>query len=177
MASDNDKTKLVVNQPYDETLSIYDDEEIVSTITPSPRAPSNPKGKGRKSDPMAESLMVSDDDDFDHDDTGDFQIGKPPVKPNPSQEDVKMEQAKQPSRPSEGPRPPGGHVIEASDDDDEDDDDEDDQSDSSDEGIKGEGNPEGTYDPADYEHLPVNQEIKELFQYITRYTPQTIDLD
>lgn len=25
------------------------------------------------------------------------------------------------------------------------------------------------YDPADYEHLPVSQEIKELFQYITRY--------
>ena len=25
------------------------------------------------------------------------------------------------------------------------------------------------YDPADYEHLPVNQEIKELFQYITRW--------
>ena len=24
------------------------------------------------------------------------------------------------------------------------------------------------YDPADYEHLPVSQEIKELFQYITR---------
>ena len=25
------------------------------------------------------------------------------------------------------------------------------------------------YDPADYEHLHVSQEIKELFQYITRY--------
>lgn len=25
------------------------------------------------------------------------------------------------------------------------------------------------YDPADYEHLPVSQEIKELFHYITRY--------
>uniref|UniRef100_A0A673FNI5 Intraflagellar transport protein 46 homolog n=1 Tax=Sinocyclocheilus rhinocerous TaxID=307959 RepID=A0A673FNI5_9TELE len=37
--------------------------------------------------------------------------------------------------------------------------------------------PEGAYDPADYEHLPVTAEIKELFQYITRYTPQTIELD
>jgi intraflagellar transport protein 46 len=36
---------------------------------------------------------------------------------------------------------------------------------------------EGAYDPADYEHLPVTPEIKELFQYITRYTPQTIDLE
>lgn len=35
----------------------------------------------------------------------------------------------------------------------------------------------GAYDPADYEHLNVGQEIKELFQYITRYTPQTIELE
>ncbi|KAM7085141.1 intraflagellar transport protein 46 homolog isoform 2-T3 [Molossus nigricans] len=33
------------------------------------------------------------------------------------------------------------------------------------------------YDPADYEHLPVSAEVKELFQYINRYTPQLIDLD
>ncbi|XP_029812049.1 intraflagellar transport protein 46 homolog isoform X2 [Suricata suricatta] len=36
---------------------------------------------------------------------------------------------------------------------------------------------EGAYDAADYEHLPVSAEIKELFQYIGRYTPQSIDLD
>lgn len=36
---------------------------------------------------------------------------------------------------------------------------------------------EGAYDPADYEHLPVSAEIKELFEYISRYTPQLIDLD
>ncbi|GFT03476.1 intraflagellar transport protein 46 homolog [Nephila pilipes] len=33
------------------------------------------------------------------------------------------------------------------------------------------------YDPADFEHLQVSSEMKELFQYITRYTPQNIDLD
>ncbi|XP_069470531.1 intraflagellar transport protein 46 homolog isoform X2 [Ambystoma mexicanum] len=54
-----------------------------------------------------------------------------------------------------------------SDDDDDDDDDDDEH-----------GAPlEGAYDPTDYEHLPVSAEIKELFQYITRYTPQVIDLD
>uniref|UniRef100_A0A4W3JE55 Intraflagellar transport protein 46 homolog n=1 Tax=Callorhinchus milii TaxID=7868 RepID=A0A4W3JE55_CALMI len=37
--------------------------------------------------------------------------------------------------------------------------------------------PEGAYDPADYEHLPTSPEIKELFQYITRYTPQSVELD
>ncbi|KAG7164831.1 Intraflagellar transport protein 46-like [Homarus americanus] len=33
------------------------------------------------------------------------------------------------------------------------------------------------YDPADYEHLSVSPEIAELFSYITRYTPQAIELE
>lgn len=33
------------------------------------------------------------------------------------------------------------------------------------------------YDPTEYENLQVNQEIKEVFGYITAYTPQIIDLD
>ncbi|KAK7497104.1 hypothetical protein BaRGS_00011634 [Batillaria attramentaria] len=33
------------------------------------------------------------------------------------------------------------------------------------------------YDPAEFENLSVTAEIKELFQYITRYTPQSIELD
>lgn len=33
------------------------------------------------------------------------------------------------------------------------------------------------YNPADYENLAVPPEIKELFQYIRRYTPQTMELD
>lgn len=37
--------------------------------------------------------------------------------------------------------------------------------------------PEGAYDPADYTNLPVSSEIRELFQYITRYTPQTMELE
>ncbi|XP_034413035.1 intraflagellar transport protein 46 homolog [Cyclopterus lumpus] len=37
--------------------------------------------------------------------------------------------------------------------------------------------PEGVYDPADYANLPVSTEIKELFQYITRYSPQALELD
>ncbi|XP_047660680.1 intraflagellar transport protein 46 homolog isoform X2 [Tachysurus fulvidraco] len=33
------------------------------------------------------------------------------------------------------------------------------------------------YDPSDYDQLLVTSDTKELFQYITRYTPQTIELD
>jgi intraflagellar transport protein 46 len=35
----------------------------------------------------------------------------------------------------------------------------------------------GQYDPAEYEHLPVSSEIKELFQYIGRYSPHNIELE
>ncbi|KAG8434581.1 hypothetical protein GDO86_012814 [Hymenochirus boettgeri] len=58
--------------------------------------------------------------------------------------------------------------------DDDEDEDEDDDDDDDDDGHT-ESN-EG-YNPADFEHLPVTAEIKELFQYITRYTPQVIELD
>ena len=33
------------------------------------------------------------------------------------------------------------------------------------------------YDPAEFQHLQVSSELKELFQHITRYTPQTIELE
>merc|ERR550534_1679613 len=67
-------------------------------------------------------------------------------------------------------------MIDPSDDDDDDDDDDETESSEDDEDAVP-GNPEGAYDPAEYEHLPVSQEIKDLFQYITRYTPQQIDLE
>eukprot|EP00903_Cladosiphon_okamuranus_P011377 g10723.t1 len=36
---------------------------------------------------------------------------------------------------------------------------------------------EGAYDPADYAHLNVSAEIKDLFQYIVRYKAHEVDLD
>uniref|UniRef100_A0A2K5RPC6 Intraflagellar transport protein 46 homolog n=1 Tax=Cebus imitator TaxID=2715852 RepID=A0A2K5RPC6_CEBIM len=63
------------------------------------------------------------------------------------------------------------------DDDDDDDDSSETDSDSDDDDEEHGAPLEGAYDPADYEHLPVSAEIKGLFQYISRYTPQLIDLD
>lgn len=37
--------------------------------------------------------------------------------------------------------------------------------------------PEGMYDPSDYEYLNVSSDIKEIFNYIVRYTPQTIEIE
>uniref|UniRef100_A0A0X3Q0L0 Intraflagellar transport protein 46 homolog n=1 Tax=Schistocephalus solidus TaxID=70667 RepID=A0A0X3Q0L0_SCHSO len=57
------------------------------------------------------------------------------------------------------------------DEDDEEEDEEDDDDETNTEVI------EGMYNPADYEHLIVSAEVKEMFHYIQRYTPQSIDLD
>ncbi|KAF2904800.1 hypothetical protein ILUMI_01365 [Ignelater luminosus] len=35
----------------------------------------------------------------------------------------------------------------------------------------------GEYDPAQYQHLEVNEDIKEIFQYIVKYIPQQLNLD
>ncbi|XP_026275339.1 intraflagellar transport protein 46 homolog [Frankliniella occidentalis] len=62
-------------------------------------------------------------------------------------------------------RPGSSDRSDNTDDDDEDDDD-----------VKA-AHLEGSYDPQEFAHLPVTSEVKELFQNITRYTPQKIDLD
>ncbi|XP_056156479.1 intraflagellar transport protein 46 homolog [Lampris incognitus] len=59
----------------------------------------------------------------------------------------------------------------------EEDEEEEEESDEDDSDDDDEPGPEGAYDPADYESLPVSTEIKELFQYITRYMPQSIELE
>ncbi|KAF5398685.1 Intraflagellar transport protein 46 [Paragonimus heterotremus] len=56
-------------------------------------------------------------------------------------------------------------------DEEEDDEEEDDDEDNTPEMI------EGAYNPADYEHLSVSPDIKEMFEYIQRYTPQVIELE
>jgi len=171
----DDKTRLVNNQLYDETLSVHDDEEIASTITPSPR-PAKSRGLNQSGGEMAE--LLHSDDEFDHDnlvETSNTQ--KVPKRTQPAV----VPKDKQSAGKRQAGKLGGGTTIQASDDEDEDDDDDENQSDSSDDDDEdddvGKGALEGAYDPTEYEHLPVSQEIKELFQHITRYTPQSIELD
>ncbi|XP_071841559.1 intraflagellar transport protein 46 homolog isoform X2 [Apostichopus japonicus] len=174
MADDSEgetsQTKLVTNQPYDESLDVPDAEEVASVYTPSPRLPPtqgsdrHPAGNQRGNDSQ-DSMTDRSDDDLE---TGVME-NKPIMKPS------------QPVKPRQNIQ-----SLDDDDDDDEDeeeddeDDDDEDGSDSSDDDDdddnQGRG-VEGAYDPAEYENLPVSSEIKELFQYITRYTPQTIELE
>ena len=53
-------------------------------------------------------------------------------------------------------------------------DDEDDSTEEEEDGDEHVAAFEGGYNPADFESLPVSADIKELFQYIGRYTPQQV---
>ncbi|KAJ4942227.1 hypothetical protein JOQ06_012093 [Pogonophryne albipinna] len=99
-------SRLLKNQPYDESLEVVDSEESVYSPTPGKQSESQPSRRGR-------GLMSANSDEFDEDEARGVQSGPP----------------------------------------------------------------EGAYDPADYANLPVTTEIRELFQYITRYSPQCIELE
>ncbi|XP_041373920.1 intraflagellar transport protein 46 homolog isoform X2 [Gigantopelta aegis] len=153
------------NQPYDESLEVPDAEEIASTYSPTPRVPqpgASDRGMSR------DNSILSDQSDEEDDDDVEFSHDRNKGMPPPPQ--GKMA----PPQRSSGPPPQQRQVN-----DDDDDGDDDGSGDSGDDDDSEEGPPqvEGAYDPADFESLPVTPEIKELFQYITRYTPQSIELE
>ncbi|XP_062894243.1 intraflagellar transport protein 46 homolog isoform X2 [Mobula hypostoma] len=135
------QTKLVANQPYDESLDVNDSEEVASIYTPSPRQSGGPRLNFSQTRIMADSSS----DEYEEED------------------DSKSEEKKEDSKSLQQ-----GFVE-----DEEEDEDSDDTESEEEHGAP----PEGAYDPADYEHLNTSTEIKALFQYITRYTPQSIELD
>ncbi|XP_076019287.1 intraflagellar transport protein 46 homolog isoform X2 [Genypterus blacodes] len=151
---DKDAT-LVKNQPYDECLEVIDSEEVASIYSPTPRSLIQPQS--RQTNRKGRDLMAtnSSSDEFDEDD-------KPP----------------RPKEPVIGQPGFRSHEEEEEDNDDDDDEEEDDsdEEESDDDEDPSEA-PEGAYNPADYTNLPVSTEIKELFQYITRYTPQCVELE
>jgi len=67
--------------------------------------------------------------------------------------------------------------YEDADDNDEDDEEGNDDNNDDDDDDVATGRPGGLYDPSEYDHLPVDQDVKDLFVNILKYTPQTVDLD
>ncbi|XP_038065243.1 intraflagellar transport protein 46 homolog isoform X2 [Patiria miniata] len=188
MADDSDEesrgTKLVTNQPYDESLEIPDAEEVASQYTPSPRQPGTLPARG-SSLHTGGIRGIASPGSMDDNSDDDFEQG--PMETKDLDESYQIAQMISPAQPiSQIPQQrqaPARQQVPSDDDDDEEDDDDDDEdgSDSSEEDEEEEEGRnmalEGAYDPAEYENLPVSSDIKELFQYITRYTPQTIELE
>ncbi|XP_029139353.1 intraflagellar transport protein 46 homolog [Protobothrops mucrosquamatus] len=143
-AGSREKTRLVENQPYDESLDVNETEEVASIYAPSPPQP----GPRPARPPCRDSSDEDEDGGAKKGGGGGAALGSG--------------------------RRFSGHEVEDDDEDssetdsDDDDDDEDDEH----------GAPlEGAYNSADYDYLPVSLEVKELFQYIRRYSSQMIDLE
>ncbi|KAM4611518.1 intraflagellar transport protein 46 homolog [Polymixia lowei] len=141
-------TRLFTNQHYDESLEANDSEDITSLYTPTPQTQHKTESRQRRRKGRGLMAANSSSDEFDDED-----------KPQKAQEPISSQ--------------PGLSPNEEDEEEEEEDSDEDDSDDEDEPGSA----PEGAYDPADYENLPVSTEIKELFQYITRYTPQAVELD
>ncbi|KAG7320419.1 hypothetical protein KOW79_016272 [Hemibagrus wyckioides] len=146
--SEDYEPELLDNQPYDETLDISNSEELASLDTRTPR-----QAVLRNTSLQQLNYMASSGNDE-------------------SEDSIKQKKTGPPARPCE--------PAETDDEDyDEEDDDEEDSDDTESDEDDGEPRPapEGAYDPSDYDHLHVSSDIKDIFQFITRYTPQNIELD
>ncbi|KAK5618390.1 Intraflagellar transport protein 46 [Crenichthys baileyi] len=145
-------TQLLRNQPYDESLEVEDGEEVSSVYSPTPRGQAQSQ---RSSSRKVRSIMSASS------------------SRNQFDEEHRPLRAKEPA----GPKPGASPSQEEEEDEEEDDSEEDDTDDDDDDDDEPTEALEGAYDPADYANLPVTTEIKELFQYITRYSPQTVELE
>uniref|UniRef100_A0A8C8S0Q9 Intraflagellar transport protein 46 homolog n=1 Tax=Pelusios castaneus TaxID=367368 RepID=A0A8C8S0Q9_9SAUR len=141
------QTKIVENQPYDESLEINDPEEVASICAPTPRQLAGPRSTRSQHKNMADNSS----DEYDEEMNKEKKVGQ---------------------------LAPQRRFSENEDGEDDDDSSETDSDDDDDDEEEEHGAPlEGAYNPADYDYLPVSAEIKELFQYIRRYTPQMIELE
>ncbi|XP_048368480.1 intraflagellar transport protein 46 homolog isoform X2 [Sphaerodactylus townsendi] len=167
------QTRLVENQPYDESLDVAEPEDVASLDAPSP-APAAPRPP-RAAAGAPPRPDTSDDDDDDGEDGEDDgaggaggrlkQAGGAPSRPPPA-----------------GPAAPGKKGGAApqrrfSENEVEDEDEDSSETDSEDEDEEHGAPLEGAYNPAEYDCLTVSLEVKDLFQYIRRYSPQMIDLE
>lgn len=149
MDNSSDKAALILNQHYDESLEVHDSEEVASEYSPSPRK--TPPGASNPGLQRLQNLQGITQQPSPDDDNSEFELNEPKAP-----QSSKLSQDSNQNSYTEG------------------DSDDSDSSTDDDENIAA---LEGAYDPQDYEQLQVSQEVKELFQYITRYTPQTIELE
>lgn len=152
----SDKVEVVVNQHYDESVDVNDSEEVASLYSPTPRKTPTPL------QPPIDRMDINKPYQGDMEASIDYEA----VGNNDHSADLNGVTEGQP------PFPAGSEASTAT----EGDSSEDGETSTDDDEDNGTAL-EGAYDPADYEDLNVSQEIKELFQYITRYTPQTIELE
>ncbi|KAM6295754.1 intraflagellar transport protein 46 homolog [Aegotheles albertisi] len=143
------ETRLAENQPYDESLELPEAEEAGGAAGRSggAHAPGRPRGSRRPGLPGAGGDAA--DRSSDEDGGG-------------------KEEATARSAPATAP---------SEDDDDDSEEEDSSETDSEDDSEKDGAALDGDFNLTDYDYLPVSSEIKELFEYIKRYTPKTIEIE
>eukprot|EP00002_Diphylleia_rotans_P021848 TRINITY_DN4261_c0_g3_i2.p1 TRINITY_DN4261_c0_g3~~TRINITY_DN4261_c0_g3_i2.p1 ORF type:complete len:337 (-),score=106.61 TRINITY_DN4261_c0_g3_i2:594-1604(-) len=159
------KADLVANQPFDEVVHLSDNDDEIAT----PEQSKASVGHGQKIHQGHDEEDEGEEDDDGEEEPDHHEEERQVVEKRP---EVKMQAApkaapmsNQPQNTKPNPAYESHGETEGSDEEEEEEEEEPDS-------------PSKTgYNPADYADLPVSQEIKEIFQYITRYKPQTIEVD
>mmetsp|Transcript_10290 Transcript_10290/g.12055 ORF Transcript_10290/g.12055 Transcript_10290/m.12055 type:complete len:381 (-) Transcript_10290:807-1949(-) len=155
--------KVITNQPHDEEVALSEeDEDGESQISHEVSPVGLQKRVGGDSPPP----NVSDDERDSEDDEGVESPASQGVDPEmkaaiPKQEPVRLDVLEQRDSLGQGAKKEGS----------------DDSSDDDDDKASVEPGSGGGYNPEDYAHLKVSEEVNELFQYIGRYKPHSHQLD
>ncbi|XP_075630848.1 intraflagellar transport protein 46 homolog isoform X3 [Balearica regulorum gibbericeps] len=156
------ETRLVDNQPYDESLDLPEAEEAGGAAgrpagTRSPRTgdAGRPRGSRRPGLPGAGGGAADRSSDEEGGGGG-------------KEEEEEAARSAPPAALSED---------EEEEDDDDSEEEDSSETDSEDDSEEHGTALEGDFNLADYDYLPVSSEIKELFEYIKRYTPKTIEIE
>lgn len=177
MADDSDEEqpkRLIENQPYDELLEVPDAEDVASIYTPTPRNPKNSQkqlqqGLGSRNQQQqltvrptpppnsssGSSQSIEDNGHHNQDLNRNYNNKMNDLSPSetPKNDDPHNQMQQMNDSGSEG--------HDGSDDD-------------SQENFN---ELQGGYDPAAFRDLPVSSEISDIFKFIERYQPQTIELE
>lgn len=179
MADDSDEEqpqRLIENQPYDELLEVPDAEDVASIYTPTPRNPKNSQkfqqSLGQRSN---QQQLIVRPTPPPNSSSGSSQSFEDNNQQNPNQNRInynKMNDLSPSETPNEKDNDPQNEMQNP-------------MGDSGSEGHDGSDDDsqenfnelQGGYDPAAFRDLPVSSEIADIFKFIERYQPQTIELE
>ena len=157
--SDNEESKEKIVKLSSYTFNVKEDRDYKDPETKSTNEGSLSQGKSlTRGVSYQPSQMEDDGDEFEADEKVD--------------DDDKEEDSDGDFEPTKRARPFTSSQYPNEDDEDDDNDDEDDDDDDVEAPVL-----EGVYDPREFDHLPVDSEIQDLFGYIIKYRAQTIILD
>lgn len=178
MADDSDDEqpkRLVENQPYDELLEVPDAEDVASIYTPTPRNPKNSqKFQQQLGQRSNQQQLIVRPTPPPNSSSGSSQSIEDNNQQNQNKNRLDYNKMNDMS-PSETPKDhdPQNQMEEGN------------MGDSGSDGNDGSDDDsqenfnelQGGYDPAAFRDLPVSSEIAEIFKFIERYQPQTIELE